>query len=73
MNRYYDEINQADTRSLEPLIHSAVKGVLSVFGAISFEDVLVQVCYQLAITATRKVIEMTKHAYNELVDRYKNR
>ena len=68
----YDEINQNDMRGLQTVINSTVRGILDAFGPISFEDVLVRVCYQLALSATRYVIEAVKNAYNDIIDRYKN-
>ena len=60
-----------DMRGLDSMIDAAVRGILAAFGALTFEDVLVRVCYQLALSATRFVIESVHEAYNNYIDKYK--
>lgn len=67
----FDEINQQDVRNLDAMIEAAVKGIVSAFGATSFQEVLTMVCYQLALQATRIVIELVRKAYDKFMDKLK--
>ena len=64
----YDEINRMDVRSLESMIESFVRGIMDSI-PYTFDELLDAVCYQLALHATKAVIEATKDAY----DRYKKK